>query len=334
MVRVLMFGTGSIGGVYSCILNRAGTDVFCVCRSNYVVAKQNGLRVISSILGNMECHPEVVSSVDDAISSAKTFDYIVICTKATSSNTSATIKLVQPAIRPGSTTSIVLIQNGIGVEEPYASGFPGTTLVSGVAYLPTTQTSPAVFSHSEMELLHLGIYAAGKNHTPTHTDLERLGAFATLIRRGGATVIVEDDLQAQRWRKIVANGAINPICALSRCRDRELMELSPLACDLFKTVMLEIVAVADAAGYGKVVDANTVSQQFARSLARPCPGVQPSMMADALEAKSLEVEAIVGEVVRIGRKKQVQTPRLETLLVLLQGLDYALQRPEPKLPSE
>ena len=334
MARILIFGTGSIGGVYSCILSRGGSDVLCVCRSNYAVAKQNGLQVISSILGNMECRPNIVSSVDEAISLVKRFDYIVICTKATSSNASDTIKLIGPAITPGSSTSIVLIQNGIGVEEPYSSAFPGTTLISGVAYLPTTQTTPAVFSHSEMELLHLGLYAADNNGTHTHTDRERLGAFATLIRHGGATVIVEDDLQAQRWRKIVANGAVNPICALSRCRDRELIELSPLASDLFKNVMLEIVAVADVVGYGKVVDADTVSQQLARSLARPYPGVQPSMMADMFEAKSLEVGAIVGEVVRIGRKQKVQIPRLETLLVLLQGLDYVLQGPGPKLASE
>ena len=327
MSRVLVFGTGSIGAVYACVMDRGGAKVSCVCRSNYLTAKNNGLRVLSDILGNIVTRPNIVPSIDEALIHQKQpFDYVVICTKATPSVTRATVRVVEPAITPGA-TAIVLIQNGIGVEEPYSSAFPGTTIISCVAYLPTTQTAHAVFSHSEMEALHLGVYTGdGKR-----ADRERLDSFASLIRRGGATAIVEEDIQAQRWRKIVANGAVNPICALSRCRDRELFELSPLASTLFKAVMLEIVAVADAAGYGQVINTDTVEQQFARSLARPYPGVQPSMLADTLQAKSLEVEAILGQVVRIAKEKQVQTPRLETLFVLLQGVDYALQRTDGRL---
>ena len=208
----------------------------------------------------------------------------------------------------------MLIQNGLGVEKPFYKAFPGTPVISGVAYLPTTQISPASFVHSEMETLHLGLYPSA----PASQPLER---FAELIRLGGATAKIHHDIQSQRWRKIVANGAVNPICALSRCRD-ELIQLSPcLGEALFEDVMQEIASVAKSAGYGHIVTPEVVGAQLARTLSRPPPGVQPSMMADALEARPMEVQAVVGEMVQIAGEKGIHIPRLVTLYVLLKGLN-------------
>ncbi len=251
--------------------------------------------------------------------SLQPFNFVMVCTKAIFSTTSTVIRLIRPAVISGA-TAIVLVQNGLGVEEPYHAAFPGTIIISGVAYVPTTQISPGIFSHSEMERLHLGSYGANQ----TLQAREQLELFASLVRCGGGTVVLENDIQIERWRKIVANGSINPICALSRCRDRQLMKVAPLASDLLRNVMLEIVAVAGAAGYGRYINSDTVESQFARSLSRPYPGVQPSMMADVLDGRQLEVEAILGRIVSIGREQRIDIPRLETLLVLLQGLDTAV----------
>lgn len=149
--------------------------------------------------------------------------------------------------------------------------------------------------------------------------------FAELVRQGGATARIHDDVQAERWCKIVANGTVNPICALSRCRDRKLVEMSSLAISIFREVMLEIAAVAASAGYSHVVTSDVVEAQLSRTLSRPPPGVQPSMMSDALEERPMEVQAIVGEIVKIAGEKGIHIPRLETLYVLLEGLDQALR---------
>jgi 2-dehydropantoate 2-reductase len=54
------------------------------------------------------------------------------------------------------------------------------------------------------------------------------------------------------------------------------------------------------------------------------PGVEYSMMADMLAGRPLEVEAIVGNVVRIGREKGVHTPLLRTIYMLARGLDRSI----------
>jgi 2-dehydropantoate 2-reductase len=318
MSRILVFGTGSVGSVYACILNRAGCQVTCVCRSNYLHVQGKGLKVLSPIFGNLECKPVTVRNVEEALASSTTpFDFVVICTKATIGTTLATIEAITPAVIP-SKTAIVIIQNGLGIERPFHTAFPQTTIISGVAYIPTTEVSPGIYAHSEIERLHLGIYALSSNAAASLTSLS---TFSRLLKSGGATALISDDIQRERWTKIVANGAINPICALSRCRDRQLIESTKYGSEVVKEVMAEIVAVAASVGYGDSVNKTTIERQLARSLERPYPGVQPSMMADVLSGRALEVRAIAGEVVEIAQQNEVSVPRLMTLLVLLEGLE-------------
>lgn len=217
MSNILVLGTGCIGAAYASVL--ASVDqarVTCVCRSNYEVVKAHGLRVSSSIFGDLRVRPTVVRNVVEAITqSHEPFDFVVVSTKATELVTKTVIEQMKPALT-AQRTSIVLIQNGLGVERPFYNAFPGTTIISAVAYLPTTQVSPGVFVHSEVEILHLGLYPS----VPASKPLE---IFAELIRRGGATARIHDDVQAERWCKIVANGTVNPplrIVPVSRSKTR------------------------------------------------------------------------------------------------------------------
>ena len=145
MSNILVFGTGAIGSVYASILCRAGVPVTCVCRSSYDAVKSNGLRIRSTIFGELYTRPNVVKSVHEALSvSRKPFNFIVVCTKATFQSTSAALEAIEAAVLPEATT-IVLIQNGLGVEKAYHQAFPWVQIISGVAYLPTTQLYPGVF---------------------------------------------------------------------------------------------------------------------------------------------------------------------------------------------
>ena len=328
MTRILIFGSGNVGTIYAFILDRAGVDVTCVCRSNYEEARTKGFTINSTIFGHHRCHPAVCYSVDDSCAANKLsssfFDFVIVCTKATTVAAPGlgVPEIIAPAVDKEH-TSIVVIQNGIGVEQAFQNSFPETPLISGVAYLPTTQTSPAVVEHREMEILHLGVFPARSDSLKAERAAER---FASLVTAGGGTAVLHEDVQVERWTKLIANTALNPLCALSRCRDLELMEASSSGATVLKGLMLDVASVAAAMGYEKQINEVTVEKQFERSLTRRWPGVEPSMLADVRMGKKLEVETILGEVVRIGREKNVNVDRLETLYVLLKGLDWALQQ--------
>ncbi|KAJ8126156.1 hypothetical protein O1611_g7482 [Lasiodiplodia mahajangana] len=332
MPRVLIFGTGSMGTVYAWVISRAvpETNITAICRSNYDVACQNGFTLHSTIWGNdLSVRPRVVCSISEAVAQAqsKPFDYILVTTKGLPT-TPSTAELIRPAITPGR-TAVVLIQNGIGIEEEFARLYAGddVPIISTVAYLPATQIAPAVVKHDVVEHLHVGTYPA-TGVPETHKRAAQ--AFVDLLTAAGATATLHDDIQAQRWGKLLINGSWNPICALTRLRDKQFVESgrkdgTGKECEESETfqfvrdVMREIASVAQACGH-KGINEELIEAQLDRIPKRGMPGIQPSMMADALEMRSLEVDAIVGNTVRIARDKNVPVPLLRTLYLLGQGL--------------
>ncbi|PMD28764.1 2-dehydropantoate 2-reductase [Hyaloscypha variabilis F] len=323
MARILIFGSGNVGTVYAMILHMAGAEVTCVCRSTFDVAKSDGFTVHSTVFGDHTFFPTVVASVQEAVDANKSlaFDYVVDCTKALASSSSPPASLIRPAIRIGH-TGIVVIKNGIGVERPYREAFPDNTIISGVTYLPTSQITPGIVSHTETQKLHLGRFPAGD---ATAAPCTKTMSFAKLIWAGGAEATVHIDIQIERWKKLIGNATWNPICALSRCRDLEFLRASDMATSFVIQAMHEVVSVAAALGFSEFVQASAVETQVQRSAARSWPGVEPSMMSDMKYGRPMEVEAIIGEVVRLGKDNNVDVPRLETLYVLLMGLNWSAQ---------
>ncbi|KAF5240663.1 hypothetical protein FANTH_9467 [Fusarium anthophilum] len=318
MARILIVGVGSIGIVYSVIFTRAGAEVVCVCRSNYDEAKASGLKLESQLFGDQTIHPTVVSSIDEAAgTSDKPFDYVVVTTKSFPGTQLQSVQSLKHVLK-NNTTSVVLLQNGIGIERDYHQEHPDTQLISGVVYMPTSRTSPTSVKHTEVERLYLGPSPFGDKH-----DLAR--GLSTLLRAGGVTVSDCEDIQGERWKKIVANGTWNPLCALSRCRDLQLLAVSPLALHVVNDIMREICAVAAACGYSKYANEEVIAFQLSRSRARDYPGVEPSMMADMDAAREMEVEAILGGIIKYAQEYNVPAPRLETIYILLVGLNSVFE---------
>jgi 2-dehydropantoate 2-reductase len=315
--KVLLFGAGSIGAVYLWLLSKVA-DTTAVCRSNYEVVNQDGFVINSSIFGQgIRFKPDVVRSCEEAASKAAgaPYDYIVICSKAIPG---IVPKLITPVVTPGK-TSLVLIQNGIGIEQEYMDAFPDTPIISTVVYLATTQRPSGVIKHGEVECLQIGAY-------PSSAPNERAKAFAELIHAAGATAEFYDDVQQKRWFKLLINASWNPICALALSKDTDVLASCGESSDVVLAVMMEIQAIADAHGYS--MSKEKVLQQLGKAQARvPLDtGIEPSMLQDVLADRRIEVEAILGNTVRMGKAKGVRCDRLELLYVLAKALDLQIER--------
>jgi 2-dehydropantoate 2-reductase len=323
--KALIFGTGSVGAVYSYVLCKAlgESNVTTICRSNYDQVSQHGLTINSNIFGkDLNCRPCVARSVQEAVDSGHgPYRFILVTAKALPTSPSIPT-LLRPAINRS--TAIALIQNGIAIETAYAEVYPDNPLISCVAYLPVTQTSPGTFKHTEVETLHLGTYPA---KLPRDSPADRAAAKLTLLlQQGGATAHHHADIQSKRWAKLLVNAAWNPICALSRSPDAHFLHSSsPYADELVTGVMHEIASIANAAGHPEI-GKDTIEWQIGRAKARALPGVEPSMLADARKAARMEVDAIVGNAVKIAEEKGVEVPLLRAVLALVRALDDSFER--------
>lgn len=153
MTKALIFGTGAVGSVYGYILSKAGVDVVAVCRSNFDVVQKNGIRIRSALWGDVQYKPKAVRTVTEALAFGL-FDYLFVCSKAFP----GTAEKIKDAVSVE--TAIVIAQNGIGIEEEYRELYPDNCIISGVVWLPTTQTSPGEIDMGGLERLEIGTYPA------------------------------------------------------------------------------------------------------------------------------------------------------------------------------
>lgn len=314
--RVLLFGAGSVGTIYLWLLDKVASTI-AVCRSNHDIVKRNGFIINSSIYGqNIKFKPEIVRNCEEAVSKASApYDFILICSKAIPG---VIPQLISSAVTPGH-TSIVLVQNGVGIEAEYHDAFPDNPIISTVVYLPVTQRPAGVIKHGEVERLQVGSY-------PSSAPNEHAEAFTKLIQSAGATAEFYEDVQPKRWFKLLVNASWNPICALTLSKDADVLSSSDEASDVILAVMLEIRDIAAAWGY--VITREEVDYQLGRALARvpKNAGIEPSMLQDALAGRRIEVEAIVGNPVRLGKEMGVSCVRLEMIYVLAKALDLQIGR--------
>jgi 2-dehydropantoate 2-reductase len=329
--RILVVGAGAIGAFFgSRLATLPQVLVSALCRSNYKVVNSNGFKVTSPNFGDYTFKPEYTfSSADHARQVTRkrklTWDYLLVATK------------VLPEVSDGSRlleglvddqTSIVLIQNGLGIEESYRKRFPRTTVLSGITMVSATQSSPGTVTHNRWTRLTLGPYVSNGNEAQgsvaePSVATERTQAFVDMLGAGGIDAIAypATSLQVLRWHKLAINAAINASSVLTGGGGNAAMAADTELNMHLRGVMNEVLS-AGAMALGcetfpfEYLKLATPDQVLA-SVLKNTSGSRPSMWHDWAEGRKMELEAILGEPVRIARKLELETPRLQALYALL-----------------
>ncbi len=218
------------------------------------------------------------------------------------------VALLRPCIRSKKTV-IMLIQNGIDIESEIAAAFPDNQLLSAVAYIGGSRPAPAQVLQKGAERLEFGVYPKGVSGEAR--------ALAALWERSGIRCTLMEDIAEARWRKLIWNLPFNPVSVLAGGADTRQMcdgsELEQLCFDL----MLETVAVANACGVR--LSRTDAEQQL--KYTRTFPAYQTSMLQDVLAGKHVEVEAILGNMVRLARAHEISVPKAQACYALLRSFD-------------
>lgn len=305
-MKVLIVGTGAIGGFYGALLDRQGAEVSVVCRSDYATVRDGGIR-IHSPLGNWIFRPHRV--LRDIGEAGRDHDYLLLCTKILEGMDRAA--MIREAVGPH--TAITLIQNGVEIEAPLAERFPDHELISGLAFVCVSRTAPGVIWHQAYGRLAFGNYPGGCS--------ERVRSLCTRFEAAGVPATATEDIVAARWQKCIWNAPFNPLSVISG----GLRTADILGCQepYVRAVMEEVSAVAAACGHP--VPAGTIDRNIDHT--RAMPPYKTSMLLDHEAGRPLETEAILGNAVRAARRVGVSTPRLESLYTMLKLIEYRLAQP-------
>jgi 2-dehydropantoate 2-reductase len=115
---------------------------------------------------------------------------------------------------------------------------------------------------------------------------------------------IVENAQSLVWGKLVVNAAINPLTALLRITNGELLE-RPSAREMMGRLALEAAQVAQAENI-PLPFADPIAA--AEDVARKTAANRSSMLQDVLRGAPTEIDAICGAVVRKAEKHMIDTP--------------------------
>lgn len=173
-----------------------------------------------------------------------------------------------------------------------------------------------------LERFEVGLYPS---NTSDEKSKSRLTELVNLWNKAGATIVSHDDVQGPRWNKLALNATLNSVCALTLCDDANFLRSSKDALDMASEIMREVGLVAEAAGYPGMITDESIAEHMKRHTDRLLSGgKEPSMLQDVRAGRPIEVEAILGNLVRIAADLKVSIPHLRLLYVLATGLNFSL----------
>ncbi|MFY9717727.1 MAG: 2-dehydropantoate 2-reductase [Thermoplasmata archaeon] len=299
-MTVVVLGAGAVGSLFGARFRAAGHRVLLIGRPAHVTAvRTHGLRVDGAGAGTFDCEAATELprgfAADLALLTVKTFDLAAAASE------------LGRALSPLPT---LLPQNGLGVEPTAiaalgAAGWPdpGNSIVRAVHSVPATWIGPGVIRAAGTGEVILP--APGGEPAPDGSQ-----RFADLFRSAGFTVRTVGSIDREVWRKAIVNAAINPITAVHRVPNGRLAS-GPLREEALR-LLTEALSVASALGLGP-------SQEEALSdfdrIVRATAENRSSMLQDIDRGRPTEIEAISGEILRLGETKGIPLPATRSIVV-------------------
>ena len=290
-MKILIIGSGGVGGLFGGRLASSGCDVTFVARGAHLAAmRDNGLLIESEAYGNTLIKPV---NVTDNPASAGAPDLIIFAVKLW--DTEAVAKSLKPIVGPN--TAVLSLQNGVVKDDILRSVFGETAVMGGVAYVGTHIARPGVINQvGTLQRLVFGEYDGKKS--------PRAEALLAALLKAGIQAELSNDIRRTLWEKYTFLVGLSGATASMRTTIGPVRE-NPQTRAFLHDLMKEAVAVGRALGVALPEDYADDRLKFADSV----PGTMDSSLHhDLKNGNRLEVEWLAGGVVQLGRKVGVATP--------------------------
>lgn len=302
--RVLILGAGAIGGFYGQALALAGADVSVVCRSEYDIVKTSGYQILSESRGDSIFQPsQVLKSASDYQGGPP--DYLIVTLKITKGIDR--VSLMKSVVGPS--TVIVLIENGVEIEQEIQAAYPKNEIISCLAFIQVSRLAPGIIRHYAYGDLTMGNFPSGVS--------EQCKLFSSMLGQSNVKAPTTEHVVNARWQKCVWNASFNPVSVLGGPVDTITLLNSPGGEKLIRDLMTEVCEIAQSTG--NQMPTELIDRYITAT--KNAPPYKTSMALDRERGQAMEIEVILGNTVRAGRRAAVQIPKLEALYALMQALE-------------
>ncbi len=312
-MKIAVIGAGSIGGYLGARLAQAGEEVTFVARgANLAAINTNGFTLIDE-QGHAQT-TRAVRAVED-MREAGPQDYVLLALK---SHQVADVAERVPALF-GPQTAVVTLQNGlpwwyfhrhggpfdgrpiqsVDPDGRVARSIPAERVIGSVVYPASELEAPGVVRIIEGNRFSLG--------EPDNSKSERALRIGEALTRAGFKAPVASDLRSEIWLKLWGNLTFNPVSALTHATLAAICREPPTRA-LAVAMMTEAQTIAEKLGV-----------RFRIGIERRIAGAEAvgehktSMLQDVEHGRALEIDALLGSVIELGRLTGTPTPHCDAV---------------------
>jgi len=290
-MKILVMGSGGVGGYFGGRLAGAGGDVTFVARGGHLAAIRSEGLTLDSDFGRLVVKP--AKAVATPAEAGGPVDIVVFATKL--GDTKSAAESLAPVVGPE--TVIITFQNGIEGPGIIKAALPDAHVVPGVVRIASHIPQPGVIQQR-------GPFARIEFGEPGGASNPRLEAFHASCKAAGIDAILSRDIERGVWMKFAMLAPFSGMTTLTGSTAGPIRE-TPGTRRLMEAAVREVIAVGKAAGV-KLSD-DDFATVWKGVEANPS-AMTSSMAHDRAAGKPLEVNYLSGAVARLGEQYGVATP--------------------------
>ena len=289
--RIFVLGSGAVGSTLGALLSKR-EDVTLIGRKAHVDAiNSNGLFLYGEFEGRYNV------KADTEIREIPSNSLVILSTKVTGSERA--IEGIRHLVKKD--TIVLLVQNGLGIEEIVKRILPDHEVIRAVATLGAEFLEPGKIS----------------NVVLIKIDLEKSRSsekIVALLKDCGLFAEISDNINMQVWTKLTINSVLNPLTAIFQVRGNEIItnSLKPVR----HGIVDECLRVAKAEGIE--IDP-TIKEMIDEGVSNFLN--YSSMCQDMIKKKKTEIDFLNGKVVELGKKHNILTPFNESMAAFIEFLE-------------
>jgi 2-dehydropantoate 2-reductase len=292
-----ILGAGAIGSLFACALTQAGNETRLITRPGQPGEATSRHINMSSRFGIRACQPSLTQAQDNT-----PIEHLLITTKAYDVRAA----VAATAHRFSANTRLVLMVNGMGIREELETDYPHLDIYCATTTEGAYRTADQDIVHAGSGLTQIG---SGSTETPP--------PWFESWQKMPLTCVWVNHIEQALWEKLAVNCAINPLTAISHCRNGELAKEAALRTQL-QDLCAEIAAVTAALGYQALAEqlANRVLE-----VVQATADNRSSMLQDVMAGRPTEIDYITGHLLKTAAVHGISVPLNSAIFKEVHQLD-------------
>jgi 2-dehydropantoate 2-reductase len=302
-MKIVVFGTGGVGGFFGGRLARAGEEIVFVARGEHLRAiKTNGLKVDSTD-GDFVVYP---ARATDDVSEVGEVDLVVLGVKAWQVPEAA--RVIKPIVN--AQTTVLPLQNGVDAVSQLIAELGSASVIGGLCRIVSYVVEPGHIRHAGFEPSII-IGEIDNRHTERITRIEQV------FKHAGLNISIAKDIQVALWTKFLFIASFSGVGAMANA-PAGVIRSDPKWRGQILSAMKEIYALAHARGISLPPDSIDKVMSAVDGLPEDATS---SMQRDIAAGKPSELESQNGAVVRLAREAGLEVPTHELIYQTLRRSD-------------